>query len=214
MRDGSKVATVPLNYREGSNGIHQAQAGPFREPGEYQIRLKGDALTEEITTNFRVVGSLSAIELAETTLNKPLLENVAKLSGGVAMYRKTFTPPALTDTQELHLHFDGVYMNSEVFLNGTSLGTFPYGYLSFSYELTPHLIEGENRIDVRVDNSLEPSARWYHPCGIYAPVTLKVLPKSRIEHVFITTPEITADSATVKVATQAPAGLTLSHTIL
>lgn len=82
MRDGSKVATVPLNYREGSNGIHQAQAGPFREPGEYQIRLKGDALTEEITTNFRVVGSLSAIELAETTLNKPLLENVAKLSGG------------------------------------------------------------------------------------------------------------------------------------
>ena len=135
-------------------------------------------------------------------------------SGGVAMYRKIFTPPALTDTQELHLHFDGVYMNSEVFLNGTSLGTFPYGYLSFSYELTPHLIEGENRIDVRVDNSLEPSARWYHPCGIYAPVTLKVLPKSRIEHVFITTPEITADSATVKVATQAPAGLTLSHTIL
>lgn len=82
MRDGSKVATVPLNYREGSNGIHQAQAGPFREPGEYQIRLKGDALTEEITTNFRVVGSLSAIELAETTLNKPLLENIAKLSGG------------------------------------------------------------------------------------------------------------------------------------
>ncbi len=82
MRDGTKVATVPLNYREGSNGIHQAQAGPFREPGEYEVRLKSDTLTEEITTNFRVVGSLSAIELAETTLNKPLLENIAKLSGG------------------------------------------------------------------------------------------------------------------------------------
>ncbi|MEN8755284.1 MAG: glycoside hydrolase family 2 TIM barrel-domain containing protein [Akkermansiaceae bacterium] len=134
-------------------------------------------------------------------------------SGGVAIYRKTFTPPALTENEELHLHFDGVYMNSEVYLNGTSLGTFPYGYLSFSYELTPHLIDGENRIDVRIDNSLEPSARWYHPCGIYAPVTLKVVPKKRIDHVFITTPEITADSATINVATQAPAGLTLSHTI-
>jgi len=81
-RDGEKVVTVSLNYQEGSNGIHQAKAGPFREPGAYEIRLKGDSLNEEITTNFRVVGSLSAIELAETTLNRPLLENIAKLSGG------------------------------------------------------------------------------------------------------------------------------------
>ena len=135
-------------------------------------------------------------------------------SGGIGWYRKTFTAPELTADQELHLHFDGVYMNSEVFLNGTSLGIFPYGYLSFSHELTPHLKEGKNTLAVRVNNSLEPSARWYHPCGIYAPVTLKTLPKKRIESVFVTTPVITADSATIKVAIQAPAGLTADHTLL
>jgi hypothetical protein len=82
FREGEKVGTVPLNYRDGSNGIHQAKAGPYREPGNYEIRLSGSELNEELSTNFRVVGSLSAIELAETTLNLPLLENIARLSGG------------------------------------------------------------------------------------------------------------------------------------
>lgn len=82
FREGEKVGTVPLNYRDGSNGIHQAKAGPYREPGNYEIRLSGSELNEELATNFRVVGSLSATELAETTLNLPLLENIARLSGG------------------------------------------------------------------------------------------------------------------------------------
>ncbi len=82
FREGEKVGTVPLNYRDGSNGIHQAKAGPYREPGNYEIRLSGSELNEELSTNFRVVGSLSATELAETTLNLPLLENIARLSGG------------------------------------------------------------------------------------------------------------------------------------
>ena len=82
FREGEKVGTVPLNYRDGSNGIHQAKAGPYREPGNYEVRLSGSELNEELATNFRVVGSLSATELAETTLNLPLLENIARLSGG------------------------------------------------------------------------------------------------------------------------------------
>ena len=135
-------------------------------------------------------------------------------SGGIGWYRKTFTAPPLTKDQELHLNFDGVYMNSEVFLNGTSLGTFPYGYLSFSHELTPHLRAGKNIIAVRVDNSKEPSARWYHPCGIYAPVTLQVLPTARISDVFVTTPKVTAESATISVKATIPPNTRITHQIL
>lgn len=82
LRDGQRVGVYPMRYRDGSNGLHEIQAGPFRDPGTYQVKLLSEDLDEEITTGFRVVGSLSAIELAETTLNLPLLENIARLSGG------------------------------------------------------------------------------------------------------------------------------------
>ena len=120
-------------------------------------------------------------------------------SGGTATYSKTFTPPTLNKDQSLIIHFDGVYMNSQVSLNGKALGTFPYGYLSFSYDLTRHLKAGENTITVKVDNSLEPSARWYHPCGIYAPVTLETRPTEYIENVFITTPDVTDKRAKIEI---------------
>ena len=74
--------TVDLAYREDSNGLHVSLAGPFRKPGNYEVILNGDTVTDELLTNFRVVGSLSAVELSETTLNRPLLESVAQLSGG------------------------------------------------------------------------------------------------------------------------------------
>lgn len=82
LRDGQRVGVYPMRYREGSNGLHESQAGPFRDSGTYQVKLLSEDLEEEITTGFRVVGSLSAIELAETTLNLPLLENISQLSGG------------------------------------------------------------------------------------------------------------------------------------
>lgn len=82
LLDGKRVGIYPMTYREGSNGLHQVQAGPFRDPGTYQVRLLSDDLSEDITTGFRIVGSLGAVELAETTLNLPLLETIAQLSGG------------------------------------------------------------------------------------------------------------------------------------
>lgn len=95
-------------------------------------------------------------------------------SGGIGWYRKSFN---LTN-KELNGHyffldFDAVYMNSQVWINGHYLGKRPYGYISFSYEITPYLLRGKNVISVRVDNSLEPSARWYHGCGIYGNVYLR-----------------------------------------
>ena len=92
-------------------------------------------------------------------------------------------------------------MNSEVWINGNYLGKRPYGYISFRYNISEFLKEGENTIAVRVDNSLEPSARWYHPCGIYAPVSLiEVNPLHVVPNgIFVTTPEINEDKGTVNV---------------
>lgn len=89
-RDGEKLTTVQMSYVEGSPGLHKAQAGPFPGSGDYQIRLEGrkasDLLEEEgaggVSTAFRVVGAMSPVELSETTLNRPLLDTLAELSGG------------------------------------------------------------------------------------------------------------------------------------
>ena len=89
-RDGEKLTTVQMSYVEGSPGLHKAQAGPFPGSGDYQIRLEGrkasDLLEGEgaggVSTAFRVVGAMSPVELSETTLNRPLLDTLAELSGG------------------------------------------------------------------------------------------------------------------------------------
>ena len=95
------------------------------------------------------------------------------LPGGIGWYRKTFVLEKADADKKFRIVFDGVYMNSEVFLNGVSLGHRPYGYITFSYDLTPHLKWGEkNVIAVRVDNSEQPNSRWYSGCGIYRNVWL------------------------------------------
>ena len=95
------------------------------------------------------------------------------LPGGVGWYRKTFVAENKDKGKHFRIEFDGVYMNSEVFINGTCLGKRPYGYISFSYDLTPYLKWGEkNVIAVRVDNAEQPNSRWYSGCGIYCNVWL------------------------------------------
>jgi len=92
-------------------------------------------------------------------------------------------------------------MNSDIWINGNYLGKRPYGYISFRYDISKYLKEGENTIAVRVDNNLEPSARWYHPCGIYAPVKLIEVNPHHIapNGVFITTPKIEKNQANVHI---------------
>ncbi|MFR9642021.1 MAG: glycoside hydrolase family 2 TIM barrel-domain containing protein, partial [Rikenellaceae bacterium] len=113
-------------------------------------------------------------------------------SGGVGWYRKTLTlsERQLDDAENIFIDFTGVYMNSEVWVNGTYLGKRPYGYISFSYQIDKLLVKGDNTIAVRVDNTLEPSARWYHGCGIYGDVAIRTHDDIYFEKdgTFITTP--------------------------
>ena len=95
------------------------------------------------------------------------------LPGGIGWYRKKFSLPNYDSTQDrYYLEFDGVYMNSTVYVNGQKVGFRPYGYSSFEYDITPYLKSGDNVVAVRVDNSDQPNSRWYSGCGIYRHVWL------------------------------------------
>ncbi len=125
-------------------------------------------------------------------------------AAGIGWYRKSFDFQTDWEGKVIYLEFDGVYMNSEVWVNDHYLGLRPYGYISFRYEISQFLDAGENIISVRVDNSKEPSARWYHPCGIYAPVRLVIADPLHIapNGIYITTPDIQSNTAQIRVETE------------
>jgi len=125
------------------------------------------------------------------------------LPGGIGWYRKTFTLSASAKDKNVSIEFDGVYKNSEVWINGHYLGKRPNGYVSFSYDLTPFLLPlpQKNVIAVKVDNSQQPDSRWYSGSGIYRNVKLIVTNKWRFEEstLFVTSPFVSQDSAIVHV---------------
>lgn len=123
--------------------------------------------------------------------------------GGIGWYRKTFKTSESWKNKQITIAFDGVYMNSEVWVNGHRLGKRPYGYISFRYNISQYLKPGENIVAVRVDNSKEPSARWYHPCGIYAPVRLIVTNAQHIKPhgVYLRTLKLENNRAQISVQT-------------
>ena len=126
------------------------------------------------------------------------------LPGGIGWYRKTFRIAASDSAKKIYIDFDGVYMNSSVYLNGHLLGTRPYGYSSFRYNLTPWLhYASPNVIAVRVDNSEQPNARWYTGSGIYRNVWLVKTNPTHISHwgTYVTTPKVSPAQATVAVQT-------------
>lgn len=123
---------------------------------------------------------------------------------GIGWYRKSFHVAALQKDVNTTVYFEGVYMNSEVYINGKSLGIYPYGYTSFSYDLTPYLVYGKiNTIVVKVDNSKQKNSRWYTGSGIYRNVWL--ISKHNISvpkwGIGIKTENISAKVATVRLNT-------------
>jgi beta-galactosidase len=138
--------------------------------------------------------------------DNPATPSGGALPGGIGWYRKTFTIPAINKNKIILIDFDGVYMNSEVWINGHSLGVRPNGYISFQYDLTPYLKYGneKNSIAVKVDNSKQPNSRWYSGSGIYRNVWLTTVNKVHVDKwgTFITTSNVSAKSAGVKIVTE------------
>jgi len=140
----------------------------------------------------------------------------AFLPSGNGWYRKHFTLPQADSGKCVTVEFDGVMQNSDVWINGVLLGHRPYGYVSFSYELTSHLnFCGDNVIAVRADTSVQPASRFYAGAGIYRHVRLVVTDPVHIPQwgVFVTTPQVSAAQATVQVETSVTNGSDASREV-
>jgi len=123
---------------------------------------------------------------------------------GVGWYQKRFPITDELRDKTVLVEFEGVYMNAEVWLDDHFLGRQPYGYTSFSYDLTPHLTAGsEHTLRVMVDNSGQPNSRWYSGSGIYRHVWLWHGDRVHVgpHDVWVTTPEVSTSDATVRVRT-------------
>lgn len=104
----------------------------------------------------------------EGQLSPSLASCTGYLPGGIGWYRKHFQ---VTDKAARHyIYFEGAYNRSEVYLNGYLLGKRPNGYISFMYDMTPYLKEGDNVLAVRIDHSRYADSRWYTGSGIYRDV--------------------------------------------
>lgn len=125
------------------------------------------------------------------------------LPGGKGWYRKTFRPDRKMKGMNVSIEFDGIYMNSSVYINGHLLGTRPYGYISFSYDITDYLNwDSDNTLAVLVDNSDQPNSRWYSGCGIYRDVRLVATSPVHVEQwgTYVTT-DLQNGTAVVKIET-------------
>ncbi len=136
-------------------------------------------------------------------------DNPAGIAGGflptgTGWYRKDLAYDNSWENNIVQLTFDGVYMNSEVWVNGNFLGKRPYGYSSFQYDITPYLEKGNNVIAVKVDNSLAPSGRWYTGSGIYRHVWLTKVAKQHVPYsgVFVRSENVSEQSANILITTE------------
>ena len=110
----------------------------------------------------------------EAQLSPTLASCTGYLPGGIAWYRKHFN---IADKAARHyIYFEAIYNRSEVYLNGHLLGKRPNGYISFLYDMTPYLKEGDNVLAVRVDHSRYADSRWYTGSGIYRDVWMIAAP--------------------------------------
>ncbi len=156
--------------------------------------------------------------------NEPCGGSGAYLPTGIGWYRKSFQLPSGDAGRRILLLFDGVYQCSDVWINGQHLGARPYGFIPFYYDLSPHLHFGgePNLVAVRVDNSHQPNLRWYSGSGINRHTWLIDTGPLYIEQwgTGVTTPQITAHSATVEIRTRVrnalarPASCTLNTAVL
>jgi len=141
---------------------------------------------------------------ADFSGNNPATPGGGALPGGIGWYRKEFTIVKSDTDKKVFIDFDGIYWNSQVWLNGKLLGERPNGYISFRYDLTPYLKYREkNIIAVRVDNSQQPNSRWYTGSGIYRNVRLVKVNPVHIDlwGTYVTTPSVSQEAADIRIIT-------------
>jgi beta-galactosidase len=172
-----------------------AEAPDYNDSKWRMVNLPHDWSIEDLPDQSdSVIGPFSAKSIGATATGYTV--------GGIGWYRKHFTLNNIAD-KKVSIYFDGVYMNSDVWINGHHLGNHPYGYTPFYYDLTPYLKQnGENVLAVRVRNEGK-NSRWYSGSGIYRHVWLTITTPVHVEQwgVHITTSGVSTTSAKIDVTT-------------
>ena len=172
-----------------------ADAPPYNDSKWRIVNLPHDWSIEDLPDQSdSVIGPFASKSIGATATGYTV--------GGIGWYRKHFTLKNIAN-KKVSIYFDGVYMNSDVWINGHHLGNHPYGYTPFYYDLTPYLKQnGENILAVRVRNQGK-NSRWYSGSGIYRHVWLTITNPVHVEQwgVYITTPAISKTSAIINVTT-------------
>jgi beta-galactosidase len=168
------LATNPTYSRD-------SRAVSFNDGWEFRLEADNSWRKVKLPHDWAIEGDFSQ--------DNPSGTGGGALPGGMGYYRKIFTVNDLT--KQTFIDFDGVYMNASVYVNGDYYGTRPYGYASFSYDITKSLKAGQNTIEVKVDNVEQPNSRWYSGCGIYRNVWLRQVNPTHIEQwgTYVTTPD-------------------------
>lgn len=135
--------------------------------------------------------------------------NSGYFPGGKYIYEKRFPLDAVVIGKSIVLHFEGVYQNCKVYMNGELVGVHRYGYTAFDVDISDAVQAGENLLRVTVDNSLEPNCRWYSGSGIYRPVTMRIRDKNHISGVHLETVDIRPARVRAEVTTPQPCNVTV-----
>jgi len=171
-----------------------AETIPFNDKSWRTVDLPHDWSIEDLPNQSdTITGPFSKMSIGGTATGYTV--------GGTGWYRKHFNF-VKAGQKKVSIYFDGVYMNSDVWVNGHFLGNHPYGYTPFYYNLTPFLQNGENIIAVRVRNEGK-NSRWYSGSGIYRHVWLTTTGPVHVEQwgVLVTTPQVSTTSALLNITT-------------
>ncbi|NIJ44820.1 beta-galactosidase [Wenyingzhuangia heitensis] len=140
----------------------------------------------------------------ETKLSKENSGRNAWFSCGIGWYRKEFTITKEQKGEHVELQFDAIYRNSKIWINGTYVGAQYNGFTSFYFDISEYLnYDKPNRVAVRVDNSIQPSARWYTGSGIYRNTWLTITHPTHVKNwgTKITTPSVSLKEALISIET-------------
>jgi beta-galactosidase len=179
-----QVYNMDLNWKFSPGDFPEAELTGFNDGNWRTLNLPHDWSIEQVVDE-----------------NEPSGGKGGYFPTGIGWYRKTFSIPHFKQGNRVIIEFDGVQMNSEVWINNNYLGKRPNGYIGFNYDITSFLKKGENVIAVKVDNSLQQNSRWYTGSGIYRHVRLEIYQPLHIKNngVYVTTPEIKDGRAIVNV---------------
>ncbi|MFD1140760.1 glycoside hydrolase family 2 TIM barrel-domain containing protein [Larkinella insperata] len=198
QRNPARTRLFDSDWRFLKDSTIRAESPDFNDEGWRKLDLPHDWSIEDLPnpTPDQVIGPFSRASVGGTSTGYTV--------GGTGWYRKSFRTRADEKEKAVSIYFDGVYMESDVWMNGHHLGSQVNGYTPFHYDLTPHLLPPgqENVLAVRVKNSGK-NSRWYTGSGIYRHVWLTVTDPVHVAPlgISITTPEVTGQSAQVDVVT-------------